>query len=96
MPTDYRIYFSPTDINARATLLNNIQSTRSEPNISDVRKKLKIAMKLDKSKLSKRQHRTLASNQELIKVIAKLRGRQNKKKMQLEEDTVILIGIYSL
>uniref|UniRef100_A0AC34GW05 Signal recognition particle subunit SRP72 n=1 Tax=Panagrolaimus sp. ES5 TaxID=591445 RepID=A0AC34GW05_9BILA len=83
---------NPSDVNARATLLNNIQSTREEPNISDVRKKLKAAMKFDKTKLSKRQQRTLASNQELIKVIAKLRGRRNKKTKQLAEDTEIVTG----
>jgi signal recognition particle subunit SRP72 len=81
---------NPSDVNARASLLNNIQSTRSEPNISDVRKKLKAALKLDKTKLSKRQQRTLLSNQEIIKDIAKLRGRRNKKTKQVAEHTEIV------
>lgn len=80
--------FSPSDVNARATLLNNIPSCRTEPNISDVRKKLKAALKLDKTKLSKRQQLTLASNQELIKTIAKLRVRRHKK--EVSDDAVSL------
>uniref|UniRef100_A0A7E4VN07 Signal recognition particle subunit SRP72 n=1 Tax=Panagrellus redivivus TaxID=6233 RepID=A0A7E4VN07_PANRE len=64
---------NPTDPNAKTTLFNNLPTTRAEPNLADARKKLKAATQVDKSKLSKRQQRTLLFNQALISLLSNQR-----------------------
>lgn len=77
--------FSPSDSNAKATLYNNLPSTRKEVIVNDARKKIKIAAQVDKTKLSRRQQRVLLYNQALINLLSNQREPCKKLLAELQE-----------
>ncbi|VDK19870.1 unnamed protein product [Anisakis simplex] len=57
---------NPSDRSVLATAINNIPSARREQNLMEARKKLKVALQIEPSKLTTRQRRTLMLNQALV------------------------------
>uniref|UniRef100_A0AC34QCZ2 Signal recognition particle subunit SRP72 n=1 Tax=Panagrolaimus sp. JU765 TaxID=591449 RepID=A0AC34QCZ2_9BILA len=76
---------NPSDANARASLLNNLPTTRKEVVINDARKRIKAASQIDKTKLSKRQQRVLLFNQALINLLSNQREPCRKTLVELQE-----------
>jgi len=75
---------NPSDTNAKATLLNNLPTTRRDVIVKDARMKIKAAAQLDKTKLSKRQQRVLLFNTALMNLLSNQREPCRKTLAELE------------
>lgn len=64
---------NPSDKSVAATVANNIPSSRAEQNLLEARKKLKVALQVEGSKLTNRQRRTLLLNQALVHLFSNQR-----------------------
>ncbi|CAJ0949409.1 unnamed protein product, partial [Mesorhabditis belari] len=62
-----------SDVSVKATLLNNLPSVSDDGSLNEWRKKLKLALSLDQSKLTNRQRRTLHINQALVLLLSNQR-----------------------